>query len=86
MVVERGRTSKSFQKYFYEVAVNKIEEKIPNSYIDNFMKEEKNINLMNHSILMNGMEDDPDMDLPLFIPTQNQQKIEVEMAEIINQT
>lgn len=57
------------------MAVNKIEEKIPNSYIDDFMKEEKNINLMNHSIL-NGIKEDAELDLPLFIPTQ-QQKVEV---------
>ena len=49
------------------------------------MKEEKNINLMNHSIL-NGIKEDADLDLPLFIPTQQQKvEVEMEMAEFIRQ-
>ena len=69
-------TSKhSFQDYFYNVSVHKIEEKIPNGS----PRDSHELNLMNATILMTGEE--AEMDVPLFLPVRQQE----EMGEVLRQ-
>lgn len=75
----RAEGSTGFQKYFYEVAASRIEETIPSSTLD-FMREEKSLTLVNHSIL--NTAEDTDIDLPLFLPAP---KHPLPLAQVISQ-